>query len=180
MSRNHERAYRLLAERVRLPAPARYALYAAMAALIGSGVWWMAVHFAPTDVAAGGDDLTRLEQEALALKVHGATAFGALLALGAMGAHHVPRGWTLRRNRISGSAVIAGFALLIVTGYALYYLVGDASHAPVSVLHWAVGIALAPMLIVHIVVGHRSRGKGPDRGVEPRQQRIDQPPPSGD
>ncbi len=149
MSRTHERTYRVLAERVRLGAPARRALYATVAALVGSGVWWLCVHYAG-NVFAAADDLYRLTQEALALKVHGATAFAAMLALGAMSAHHVPRGWRLKRNRVTGSVISAEFALLIVTGYALYYLVSDDTHAPVSVLHWALGLALAPTLIVHM------------------------------
>ena len=45
MSRAHERAYRLLAERVRLRAPARYALYATLAALMASGAWWLVAHY---------------------------------------------------------------------------------------------------------------------------------------
>ena len=101
MSRSHERAYRLLAERVRLGVPARRTLYATVAALIGSGVWWLGVHYSESLFAARTDDLHRLAQEALALKVHGATAIAALLALGAMGARHARRGWVLNRNRVS-------------------------------------------------------------------------------
>jgi hypothetical protein len=173
MSRTHERVYRLLAERVRLGTSARRALYATMTALIGSGVWWLCIHYVGNVFAVKSDDLHRLAQEAQALKVHGATAFVALLALGAMGAHHARRGWALKRNRVSGSVVVAEFTLLIITGYALYYLVSDDTHAPVSVLHWALGLALAPMLIAHIVVGRRGRGSALDVGFEPRHRRTD-------
>ena len=155
MSRAHERAYRLLAERVRLGTPARRALYATIAALIGSGVWWLGVRY-PADVLTGrSDDFARLAQGALALKVHGATAFATLFALGAMSAHHVRRGWALKRNRVLGSVAIAAFTLLTVTGYALYYLVSDGTHAPVAVLHWTLGLAVAPILFLHIVTGRR-------------------------
>jgi hypothetical protein len=68
--------------------------------------------------------------------------------------------------------VAAGFALLIATGYALYYLVSDDTHPPVSMLHWALGLALAPILIAHIVVGRRSRGRVLDVGFEPRRHRT--------
>lgn len=168
MSRTHERVYRLPAERVRLGTSARRALYATMIALIGSGVGWLGVHFGSELFGARTDDLHRLAQEALALKVHGATAFAALLALGAMGAHHARRGWALKRNRVGGSVVVVEFALLITTGYALYYLVSDDTHAPVSVLHWALGLALAPMLIAHIIVGRRGRGPAVSVGFERR------------
>jgi len=168
MSRAHERAYRLLAERVRLGTPARRALYATIAALIGSGVWWLGVRYAPNAFVGKPDDFARLAQESLALKVHGATAFATLFALGAMSAYHVRRGWALKRNRIMGSVLAAAFTLLIITGYALYYLVSDNSHAPISVLHWALGLGLAPILIVHIVTGRRSRGSALDVGPERR------------
>jgi hypothetical protein len=171
MSRAHERAYRLLAERVRLGESARRALYATIAALIGSGVWWVGIHYAASIFAAKTDEFSRLARQALALKVHGATAFAALFALGAMSAHHVRRGWALKRNRLMGSLLTALLALLVVSGYALYYLVSDDSHAAVSVLHWVLGLALAPMLIVHIVTGRRSRGLAVDRGADQRRLR---------
>lgn len=173
MSRTHERAYKLLAERVRLGASARWALYATTAALIGSGVWWLGVHYAASILSGkSDDDYSRLAQEALALKVHGAMAFATLVALGAMSAQHVRRGWALKRNRVMGSLLVAEFTLLVLTGYALYYLVNDNTHGPVSALHWVSGLALAPLLAVHIITGRRSRGLASD-GAETRQHRTE-------
>jgi hypothetical protein len=160
MSRAHERAYHLLAERVRLGVAARRALYATIAALVLSGAWWLWAHFADVLFASRSDELQRLAQEALALKVHGAAAFAILLALGAMGAYHVRRGWGLRRNRGSGSMVVGVCAVMVVTGYALYYLVTDTSRTPVSLLHWGLGLAFVPLLIAHIALGRRSRQSG--------------------
>lgn len=157
MSRSHERAYNLLAERVRLGTSARRTLYATIAVLVLSGVWWIGAHFASFWLIPRGDELLRLAQEAWALKIHGAAAFAILLALGAMGAYHVRRGWGLGRNRASGSVVVGICAVLVLTGYALYYLVTDTSRAPVSVLHWGLGLALVPLLIAHIALGRRSR-----------------------
>ena len=179
MSRTHERAYRLLAERVRLGVSARRALYATLAALIGSGAWWIFVHYAGNVFAAKPDDLHRLAQEGLALKVHGATAFATLFALGAMSARHVRVGWDLKRNRVTGSIVITAFLLVIATGYALYYLVNDDTHGPVAVLHWALGLALAPTLLAHIVVGRRARS-ALDLGLEPRRRRGASSGPKGE
>jgi len=176
MSRAHERAYSLLAERVRLGAPARRALYATIAALTGSGVWWLGVHYAANVFAGRSDDFSRLAQEALALKVHGATAFATLFALGAVSAYHVRRGWALKRNRVMGSVLVAAFTLLTISGYALYYLVSDSSHAPVSVLHWVLGLALAPLLILHIVTGRRSRGLVPVAAAGHRDSRATKTP----
>lgn len=157
MYRTRERRHRLPAGRVRLDAPARHAFYVVMATLIGSGIWWLGVHYATEILGSGHDEWHRVAHEALALKVHGATAFVALLALGAMGACHAWRGWHSRRNRISGSMVVIAFAVLAVTGYALYYLVSDTTHSPVSILHWVSGLVVAPMLALHISTGRRGR-----------------------
>ena len=157
MSRAHELAYRLLSESVRLEASARRALYVTLAALIGSGIGWLAVHYAESIFAGNVDEMHRLSQEALALKVHGAAGFATLFVLGAMSVCHVRLAWALKRNRAAGTMVLAMFTLLIVTGYALYYLVNDETHAIVSLLHWTLGMMLAPMLIVHIIAGRRGR-----------------------
>lgn len=157
MSRAHERAYRLLAERMRLSDWARRSLYTIIGACVTSGVWWLAVHYAER-LGAAADDLHRLALEALALKVHGATGFLMLVAVGAMSANHVRRGWAMARNRLSGSVVVASITTLIVTAYALYYLVDDATRPPVSLVHWSIGLILVPLLLIHIAAGRRSRG----------------------
>jgi magnesium-transporting ATPase (P-type) len=136
---------------MRLRPLARWMLYGTIALLVVSGVGWIVVHYA-SDI----DDLSRLSTETAMLKFHGAAAFAMLIAVGAMSAHHVRRGWLLARNRRSGSIVIAILVILIVTGYALYYLVNDATRAPISSAHWLFGIALAPMLIAHLTMGRRT------------------------
>ncbi len=146
----------------------RRALYGTVAALVGSGVWWLGAHYAGA-MLLGHDDLYRIGQEALAMKVHGALAFMTVFWLGVMAVHHIPHGWRQKRNRLSGSAVIALFAVLVATGYALYYLVSDDTHAPVSLVHWVVGLVLGPLLILHIVVGRR-RASRVDGGTESRRQ----------
>lgn len=136
---------------MRLRASARWMLYGTIALLVASGLGWIVVHFA-NDV----DDLRRLSIETAMLKFHGAGAFAMLIATGAMSAHHVRRGWLLGRNRGSGAIVIAILVILIVSGYALYYLVSDSSRTPISIAHWAVGLAFVPMLFAHIAIGRRA------------------------
>jgi CHASE2 domain-containing sensor protein len=108
----------------------------------------------------------------LALKVHGAAAFVAMLALGAMGAVHARRAWVLRRNRFSGLIVATAFGLLVLSGYALYYLVDEITRPAVSILHWSVGLALVPMLVVHIAVGRRNQSLGGRAGQQRRHASV--------
>jgi len=159
-------------ERTRLKRPARWALYATLIVLIGSGLGWLAAHYGSEIGAASSDDLRRLAVEALMLKVHGAAAFAALIALGAMFPYHVRRGWALSRNRMSGSAVIAAFGALIVTGYALYYLVIDADRAAISFAHWLVGLALAPLFVAHVAIGRRASGRRARRGARGLKKKV--------
>jgi hypothetical protein len=159
MSRAHERTYRLLAERVRLAAWARRTLYVIIAAAIGTGIEWLLAHYAWLPGAA--DELQRASQEALAMKLHGAVAFVLLLALGALSTNHMRRAWASRRNRLGGGALVVLFAVLVVTGYALYYLVSEESRPAVSMLHWALGLGLAPLVVVHIFLGRRTRPRPP-------------------
>jgi hypothetical protein len=146
-----ERAWHVLAERVRLGPSTRRSLYTLLIALVASGAWWLVLHYAIAD------ELARLSREALALKFHAALALATLVAIGALLATHARRGWTLGRNRAMGAAMIALFALMTLTGYALYYLVDDVTRAPVSVLHWIAGLLLVPLTLLHVVLGRRSR-----------------------
>lgn len=142
---------------MRLAGWARRSLYALVALLVASGAWWIAVHYEGEIVPAWENELRRVALEAYAMKVHGAAAFATLVAVGAMLTNHVRRGLLLARNRTSGISLLAALGVLTLTGYALYYLVSDATRPPVSLVHWVLGLALAPLLVVHIVAGRRTR-----------------------
>jgi hypothetical protein len=54
--------------------------------------------------------------------------------------------------------VVGSTVVLVVSAYALYYLVDDTTRPPVSLLHWVIGLILVPLLVIHIAAGRRSRG----------------------
>ena len=94
-------------------------------------------------------------------KLHGAGAFLAMLGLGSLLAQHVRFGWNARRNRISGS-LLGGFAAVIVlTGYALYYA-GEDLREWSKWIHLALGTLAFVVLPLHIWLGRRTRQR---RGV---------------
>ena len=149
---------RPFADAVPLGTGARYALGFVLLALVGSGLAWLGTHYADALGFTAGDELARVAREALAMKLHGAAAMATLIALGAMVAAHARPAWRLRRNRGSGSLVVATFAVLAATGYALYYFATDDARPPLSLLHWVTGLALVVLLPVHLVLGRRTRG----------------------
>jgi uncharacterized membrane protein YfcA len=89
--------------------------------------------------------------------VHGGIAMLASVVFGAtLGAH----AYLYRRavdNRLFGYLLIAAFAILLLTGFGLYYLSNDTLRAYSSALHWTSGLALAPILVAHVATEQRLR-----------------------
>jgi len=48
-------------------------------------------------------------------------------------------------------------AVLVVTGYALYYVNGELLRQSAEILHWVAGGIVCIALWVHIVIGRRKR-----------------------
>ena len=86
-------------------------------ATLATGAAWLALHYADGATA----DLPH-PAEAWLMRVHGLAAFGALFALGALAAAHVPQGWRIvgrlgwARQRASGVALCALAVLVALTG----------------------------------------------------------------
>lgn len=89
-------------------------------------------------------------------QLHGAGAFLAMLALGSLLAQHIRFGWNARRNRISGSVLGAVAALIVLTGYGLYYA-GEDLREWSKWIHLALGTLAFVVLPVHIWLGRRTR-----------------------
>jgi hypothetical protein len=119
--------------------------------LLASGITWLAFHYA---VGTGAGELPH-PMEAWLVRLHALVAWVATFALGELAASHVPRGWhtTMRRRaptqRRLGVALCALAAALVLSGYALMYLVPEPSRAAWGWAHSAVGVAMAGVLIVH-------------------------------
>ncbi len=135
------------------------ALYAASLTLFASGVaWWALDSFAAQPDEFGGTG--KHPAEAWMLRAHGAAAMAILVLLGTVLPVHVKRAWQTRQNLTSGLTLLAGFGLLTVTGYALYYAGGEKLRALASSIHWWLGLALPLLLGWHVVRGHWLRRHG--------------------
>ena len=93
------------------------------------------------------------------IRLHGAAAMLTLILLGSLLTQHMRRAWLARRNRRSGTLLLALNALLALTGYALYYSGGESLRAFASNAHLVLGLALPALLILHIAFGRRTRAE---------------------
>ena len=122
-----------------------------------SGVAWLVLYyFGRSD----GDLGPRTNPaEVWMLRLHGLVLLPGLLALGGLMVSHIPLGWVQRRQRMLGVLLSSVLAVLIVSGYLLYYLGDEGLRADASVIHWAFGLALPACFFLHYIRGlHLRRG----------------------
>lgn len=120
-----------------------------------SGVAWLYLHYFGQHQGEFGPETGPVEP--WMLKFHGAAMIAALIGAGSLLVVHVWRGWGYKSQRWLGSLLTGTIALLIVTGYLLYY-VGDESLRPwISLLHWIVGLGGLPVFVLHYRQGQRIR-----------------------
>nr|TFG54027.1 MAG: hypothetical protein E4H34_03035 [Hyphomicrobiales bacterium] len=91
---------------------------------------------------------------------HVVASFITFSLIGAMWAIHMRRGWTLRRNRISGATLLGLFALLGLSGTGIYYFGGELSSAIASLSHTALGYIAVIGFTVHFLRGRKSKAAG--------------------
>ncbi len=140
---------------IRLKRLQRYFLSAVLALLFLSGVAW-----AYWNYLAASPGSFETNAKPWALKIHGAAAMAILVLIGMLLTGHVRFAWRARRNRANGSVFLSAFAVLTVTGYGLYYLGGERVRAWTSWIHLAVGLALPILLLIHILLGRKTRPSG--------------------
>jgi hypothetical protein len=131
----------------RLPRWLKPLLLGSGAALLLTGLLWLALHYR----AGWATPDTELPHawEAPLMRLHGLAMLVFLLSLGALTPVHVPRGWRERRSLRSGVALLLLNAALIASGYTLYYFAGDGSRALIGLAHSAVGLLLLLVFALH-------------------------------
>jgi hypothetical protein len=137
---------------LRLEASFRWTVYGVAAALFVTGAAWLAAD-ALKDGPRGD---AWQEIGANLLMIHGGAAMAMLMVLGALIPVHIRRGWRARKNRFSGGAMVTLNGSLIVTAFGLYYSGSDLMRPWISDAHIAAGFALAALIIIHPLIGHRS------------------------
>jgi hypothetical protein len=139
---------------LRLAAWFRRSLYGVLLAswLTGSAVYvmsrWLRIE------GPFGPERHPLQQ--VLLEVHGACAFGMLMAIGGLAVQHVPAAWRTHRSRKLGVALLLSLGLLVVSGWGLYYVGSDTWRPWLEIAHAFTGFALPLLLGAHVV---NRRGK---------------------
>jgi hypothetical protein len=133
----------------------RSLLYLSILVLFLTGVAWAWLHYFHRIEGEFGPEFHPAAP--WLLKAHGAAAMVSLIVLGTLLVVHVQRGWQAKLNRGSGTGLLCVFGVLIVSGYALYYVGEERFRALASNIHLWVGLALPVVLIAHIILGRRLR-----------------------
>ena len=145
---------------VKLSRALRGAFYGSFATLLITGVGWYALTDGRLPFNINPDFDTR-RMTANLLAIHGAAAMLALITVGALLPRHMARAWKARVNRFTGIVMIAGQAVLLATGYMLYYVGDDRAREAAELVHLVVGICFPALVIWHVVAGRRAARLGP-------------------
>ena len=133
----------------------RSAVYVIIGSLWLSGSLWL---FLDQYCAKRGDfGITPHPLEAPLLLLHGVVAIISMYLLGWITARHVLRWWPARWRRLSGGTLAAFLVVLSASGFALFFLVDDASLRIAAVIHDAFGLAVAVFAIQHWFLKGRQR-----------------------
>lgn len=137
-----------------MPRWQRRGLYASLLGLLASGLAWLAVHYT---IGAGHGDQLPHWSEAWWMRLHGATVMASLFFFGTLLPGHALRGWRMHRQRRVGLALWALLALLVGTGYVLYYFAPEAARPVIGWVHAGLGVAVGLAVLWHRR-GSRRRG----------------------
>jgi len=135
----------------------RRGIYAACAVLALSGVSWLIAHFWLRGAGEFGETVSPLEP--WSMKLHGGAAMYGLFLLGTLLNGHIRRALKGRHNRGTGWTMVIVLSALVLSGYALYYVAGEADRPTWSAIHWVIGLALPFLGVLHVVLGRKSTAK---------------------
>jgi hypothetical protein len=130
--------------------------------LSGGGLWlsgaaWLLLHYYGQQPGSFGPEMNPLEP--WMMKLHGLVLIPALLGIGGMLVAHIPKGWAYVHQRAAGIALCAVLAILIASGYMLYYVGDETVRDRTSMAHWVVGLALPAVFLWHYLNGLLVRRK---------------------
>jgi hypothetical protein len=134
-------------ERARMPRRRRVAVYLVLGGLWVTGCWWLLLD---QFVAKRGPfGVTPHPLEPPLLLVHGVTAVLGMYLLGWISSRHVLRWWPGGLRRLSGTALALMLALLVISGFALFFVSDDEWQHAAAVIHEVLGVAVTLFAVQH-------------------------------
>lgn len=120
-----------------------------------SGGGWLFLHYYGQTEGEFGPEMNPFEPWMMTL--HGLFLIPALLGIGGMLVAHIPKGWDYKRQRVLGIALCVILAVLIGSGYLLYYAGDDTLREWSSLAHWVIGLTLPGIFLWHYFNGQKAR-----------------------
>jgi hypothetical protein len=122
------------------------------AVLWASGSLWLVLHHLFPQQTAFGPAPNAWEAQLL--RLHGWVAVAAVFLLGWLGGGHIIERWARPGQRLSGYVLCGAAAVLVLTGYALYYTT-DRVHDGAALAHEVLGAAAILIALTHWRGSHR-------------------------
>jgi hypothetical protein len=119
-----------------------------------SGGAWLLLHY--YGQVEGEFGLETNPFETWSLRLHGLFLIPALLGFGGLFVVHMPKGWKNTYQRNIGLALTVLLAVLILSGYLLYYVGDDGLRSWSSIIHWVIGLA-TPIFFIWHYLGHNPK-----------------------
>jgi hypothetical protein len=126
-----------------------------------SGAVWLLLHYFGQRAGEYGPELNPAEPWMMIL--HGLVLIPALLGCGGLMIAHIPKGWNFTAQRVAGLAMTLVLAVLILSGYLLYYAGDEILRNWTSIIHWSIGLALPLVFGWHYINGRKLRQTKPQR-----------------
>jgi len=130
-----------------MPWRSRAAVYLIMTSLWVSGCGWLLLDQLVAKRGPFGAAPHPLEPPLLL--IHGVMAILAMYLLGWISARHVLRWWSAGLRRLSGGALAALLAPLVVSGFALFFVSDDEWQRRAAAIHDVIGVAVTVFAIQH-------------------------------
>jgi hypothetical protein len=140
---------------------ARLAVYGLMAALWLSGCVWLYLDQLAKRRDPFGSE--RSPWESAILTAHGIIAVAAMYLFGWLTAHHIVHWWNMERRRTSGGVLSGLLTVLIVSGFALFFLSDDRWQQYAALVHDVVGAGVVIFAVQHWFMFRRSTTAGSKR-----------------
>jgi cyanate permease len=137
---------------IRLSRRHKVVFYSVLSVVFASGAIWAWLHY-----FSQPNEFGTSPAQAWVLTIHGLFAAMSLLVIGSLLPLHLKYAWRAHRNRINGIFFIIIVAVLITSGYGLYYIGNERCRLWTSWTHLGVGLAFPMLLVFHIWRGRVSR-----------------------